>query len=180
LRTLRVLSTQLGEAHVTQTLSRQAKRSQPSFHEDDEDIQRAELGRCESSLSSELDISSLLPEQERMVQDSLKLFDPQCEGHVSARKMRSALRRFNIYYTAEQVFEIFRKMGLEEHDSMPRDKFLKYLKSMPEPSPTMHRGFLDQPPSLILDFVMRYIFILTYLMTLVLIFTLVGRFGGTS
>jgi len=187
LRTLRVLSTQLGEAYVTQTISRQASRrlSQQSsrspndLQDDDEDVDRAELGRSGSSLSA-LDVSMLLPEQQRMVHDSLKLFDPRSDGFVSAKGLRSGLRSFNIYYTAEQVSEIFRKMGVDEHDSMPRDQFIKYLKSMPEPSPTMHGEFVDQPPSLVLDRIMRYVFLLTYITTLVAIFTLVGKIGNAS
>jgi hypothetical protein len=189
LRTLRVLSTHLGEAYVTQQLTRKSTRmlttasdaSLPGPQDDGDDSEqcRAELGRAFSS-DSIIDVSVLLPVQRAMVEDSLKVFDPQLTGFVTAKNMRSGLRQFNIYYSAEQISEIFRKMGQKEHESMPRDKFIKYLKSMPEPSPTMQRDFWGQSPSLIVDKSMRNAFIVSYLMTLLIMFPAVGRFGGHS
>jgi len=107
----------------------------------------------------------------------MKLFDPKGEGFVTRARLRGGLRYFNIYHTVEQVTEIFGKMGLADEERMSRRKFLKYLKSMPEPTPTMDHGFLDQPPSVILDLVMRYAFILSYVVAVSALFPLAGAFG---
>merc|ERR1712194_1005934 len=102
-----------------------------------------------------------------MVHSTIKMFDDG-DGIISRAEMRRGLRHFNIYYTAEQVTEIFATMGVEDGEGMPVPKFLKYLKSMREPSATMQKGFLDQPHSMQLDIVMRFGFISSYLLALVI------------
>jgi len=114
---------------------------------------------------SGLHVSSLLPTQQRTVQAAMRLFD-NGDGVVSRAEMRRGLRHFDIYYTAEQVTEIFASMGVEDGQGMPMSTFLKYLKSMQEPSPTLQKGFLDRPPSMQLDTVMRYGFFLSYILVL--------------
>ncbi|CAK0874328.1 unnamed protein product [Prorocentrum cordatum] len=104
---------------------------------------------------SGLHVSSLLPTQQRTVHAAMRLFDDG-DGIVSRVEMRRGLRHFIIYYTAEQVTEIFATMGVEDGQGMPMSTFLKHLKSMTEPSPTLQKGFLDKPPSMQLDIAMRY------------------------
>jgi len=116
---------------------------------------------------SELNLSGLLPMQQRVVHDAMKLFDDG-DGIVHPAEMRRGLRYFNIYYTAEQVTEIFTTMGMGDGEGMHMSKFLKYLKSMHEPSPTLQKGFLDQPHSMQLDLVMRFCFMSTYILALLI------------
>jgi hypothetical protein len=183
LRVLRALSEQLGEVYAEQltmrTMSRRSVRSVSRtvcVDEDEEEEDTPPVLEMSSTLSG-LDVSNLLPMQQRMVQDSMKLFDPKGDGFVTRARLRGGLRHFNIYHTVEQVTEIFGKMGLADDDRMPRRKFLKYLKSMPEPTPTMDHGFLDQPPSVVLDSVMRYAFILSYIVVVSALFPLADTFG---
>jgi hypothetical protein len=181
LRVLRALSEQLGEMYAEQltmrTMSLRSVRSVSRTVCVDEDEEDTPPVLEMSSTLSGLDVSNLLPMQQRMVQDSMKLFDPKGDGFVTRARLRGGLRHFNIYHTVEQVTEIFGKMGLADDDRMPRRKFLKYLKSMPEPTPTMDHGFLDQPPSVILDSVMRYAFILSYIVVVSALFPLADTFG---
>jgi len=162
LRVLRALSAQLSEAYVRQL----TERSRTLQIQDEDRVEEGQphLSRNDTTLSG-LDVSNLLPMQKRIVQDAINIFDDG-DRKVSRAEMRRGLRRFNIYYTAEQVTEIFVMMGVEEGNDMRIPKFLKYLKSMREPHPTMHKGFLDQPPSMILDVAMRFGFILSYLVGL--------------
>lgn len=193
LHVLRELSKHLGQAHSIQSskrlsgrltsTTRSAKSSPdqealpsrsgpalddiPSAEEADE-VER--LQRCDSSFADELDEADLLPMQKRMVEDSMKLFDPESDGFVTRAELRDGLRRFNIYYTAEQVSELFGKFGVEENEGMPRGKFLMYLKEMPEATPTMYGGFRDQPPSMIVDKTFRYGFFLIYVVVIGILF----------
>jgi hypothetical protein len=128
--------------------------------------EEAEEGKAPSHaghpFDHDLDETDLLPMQKRMVEDSMKLFDTQADGQITRKEFRHGLRHFDIYYTAEQVSEIFGKMHVEEDQNMSRSKFLMYLKSMPAPSPTMGQGWLDNPPSAIVDRMFRYGYFVSY------------------
>merc|ERR1719382_1819248 len=184
LRVLRVISAHLGKAYDAQrTQQLSPKNLQPAAEEGVE--VELEEGRPPAKVCrslSELNLSSLLPMQQRVVHDAMKLFDDG-DGIVHPAEMRRGLRYFNIYYTAEQVTEIFAKMGVEDGQGMHTSKFLKYLSSMREPSaalqkgapeqppsmepsPTLQKGFLDQPPSMQLEIVMRFGFMSSYLLVL--------------
>jgi len=104
----------------------------------------------------------------------MKLFDPQKDGYVSKEEMRSGLRHFNIYYTAEQVTEIFGKYHVTSSKGMPRGRFLMYLKELPSATPTMARGWLDQPPSMIVDMFFRYNYILSYACAIGIMFCVIA------
>jgi len=158
LRVLRALSAHLGDAYDAELTG----RSRTPHHADEEEA-KVEVCRTMSGLS--LSNTNLLPMQKRMVESAIKMFDDG-DGEVSRAEMRRGLRRFNIYYTAEQVTEIFAALGVEDGKGMPIPKFLKYLKSMREPSPTMQKGFLDQPHSMQLDIAMRFGFLSSYLLAL--------------
>jgi len=162
LRVLRALSVHLGDAYQAQ-LTQRSQTLQLADVEEGAKVQ-VEVGRSLSGLN----VSNLLPMQQRMVESAMKLFDKSSDGIVSRAEMRRGLRYFNIYYTAEQVTEIFAAMGVEDGEGMPIPKFLKYLKSMREPSATLQMGFLDQPPSMQLDIAMRFGYILSYLLVLVI------------
>jgi len=162
LRVLRALSAHLGDAYQAQ-LTQRSQTLQLADVEEGAKVQ-VEVGRSLSGLN----VSNLLPMQQRMVESAMKLFDKSSDGIVSRAEMRRGLRYFNIYYTAEQVTEIFAAMGVEDGEGMPIPKFLKYLKSMREPSATLQKGFLDQPPSMQLDIAMRFGYILSYLLVLVI------------
>jgi hypothetical protein len=165
LRVLRALSAQLGQAYDKQL---SASRTLQLADEEGADVEEGQPRITVCRSLSGLNLKSLLPMQQRMVQDAMKLFDDG-DGIVSRAEMRRGLRRFNIYYTAEQVTEIFATMGVEDGEKgMPVPKFLKYLKSMREPAPTLHKGFLDQPHSMQLDIAMRFGFILSYLVALLI------------
>jgi hypothetical protein len=162
LRVLRALSSQLGEAYKRQV----TQRSLTLALEDAERVEKGQppVSRNDSTVSG-LDVSNLLPMQQRMVHDAMKLFDDG-DGIVQPAEMRRGLRRFNIYYTVEQVTEIFAMMGVEDGQGMRTSKFLKYLSSMSEPTATLQKGFLDQPPSMQLEIVMRFGFMSSYLLVL--------------
>jgi len=167
LRVLRALSAHLGDAYKAQ-LTQQSRALQLGDAVGVEVELKEEEGppplKVLHSLSG-LDLSNLLPMQQQMVHSAMEIFDDG-DGIVSRAEMRSGLRYFNIYYTAEQVTEIFATMGVGDGEGMPMSKFLKYLKSMHEPSPTLQKGFLDQPPSMQLDLAMRFGYILTYLLVM--------------
>jgi hypothetical protein len=162
LRVLRVLSSHLGRAY-------QQQRSRTLQLADEEGVEvELEEGQPPVKVSrslSGLNLSNLLPMQQRMVHDAMKLFDDG-DGIVHEVEMRRGLRQFNIYYTAEQVTEIFAMMGVMEGEGMRTSKFLKYLSDMREPSATLQKGFMDQPPSMQLEIVMRFGFMSSYLLVL--------------
>jgi len=158
MKVLLALSANLGDAYEAQR--KETPRSTPPLADEEEGV-KDERVVCRSL--SGLHCRNLLPAQQRMVNSAMKLFDDG-DGLVSRAEMRRGLRHFNIYYTAEQVTEIFATMGVGDGEGMPIPKFLKYLKSMREPSATLQKGFLDQPPSMQLDIVMRFGFILSYLL----------------
>jgi len=114
------------------------------------------------SFGSDFDETDLMPMQKRMVEDSMKLFDTHADGMITRRELRNGLRMFDIYYTAEQVLELFGKMCVKEKEDMPRAKFLHYLASMPAPSPTMDQSWIDQPPSAMVDRTFRYCYFASY------------------
>jgi hypothetical protein len=176
LRVLRVLSASLGKAYDAQRTQHLApKNLQPADEvptatatttatvEVELEEGQPPVNVCRTS--SELNLANLLPMQRRMVHDAMKLFDDG-DGIVHPAEMRRGLRLFNIYYTAEQVTEIFAMMGVEDGQGMHTSKFLKYLSSMREPSATLQKGFLDQPPSMQLEIVMRFGFMSSYLLVL--------------
>ncbi|CAK0861777.1 unnamed protein product [Prorocentrum cordatum] len=168
LRVLRALSAHLGEAYERQLTQRST--FPPLADEEEEavdlEVEEGDPRRKVCKSLSGLHVSSLLPTQQRTVHAAMRLFDDG-DGIVSRVEMRRGLRHFNIYYTAEQVTEIFATMGVEDGQGMPMSTFLKYLKSMTEPSPTLQKGFLDKPPSMQLDIAMRYGFLLSYILVLV-------------
>jgi hypothetical protein len=178
LRVLRVLSASLGKAYDAQRTQHLApKNLQPADEVPPTTTTATTTAAVEVELEegqspvkvcrtlSELNVANLLPMQRRMVQDAMKLFDDG-DGIVQPAEMRRGLRLFNIYYTAEQVTEIFAMMNVEDGQGMHTSKFLKYLSSMREPTATLQKGFLDQPPSMQLEIVMRFGFMSSYLLVL--------------
>merc|ERR1719433_1902980 len=98
--------------------------------------------------------------------DTYRVFDPEGRGLITAARMHIGLRSCNLYYTRNQIAEIFESMGLAEDERMPRETFVDYLVQLPQPAAAKDGGFLDRPPSLCVDLITRKVFLPTYLSVL--------------
>lgn len=118
--------------------------------------------QVDSVSSQERRTQCLRPSQEAVFNATYKIFDPGERGSVTAEKMRIGLRRLNLYYTPEQIAEIFEMMGVDEGDGMSKHQFVDCMAIMPVPAAASDRGFFDQPPSLCLDILTRSAYLPLY------------------
>jgi hypothetical protein len=147
---------------VSPDAAHQGHRDSADVDDEPDDPTRIDSRACTEGSSKGLRAS-----QEAVFTSSYKMFDPEGKGFITAERMHTGLRSYNLYYTPEQIKEIFGAMNLADGEHMPRETFIDYLVQLPQPAASQDQGFLDRPPSLCLDLLTRYSFLPLYFSLLI-------------